>query len=478
LLCFELRRIRPAAGFLGFRLLGERGCGEEEDRKSGGDGGDSAMRWPVLVPICAVIVSSAAVWGAEPSGTATAVGAHPPLESRNWPFAGRATVRVEPASVAWGETFQLDCEVKCSGSATLYNPFLAEEHRLPAQIIISSMDGKVRRELLRRTDAAPANHPATTWLSTWGVSLGRRFTIRVGVTAEGADDSGIRTIDLPPGEYFVQAIYSYWICPARVWHLPLERRPADAKPEEPQPVGGLSAAQMERPLLVSEPVKVVVTSPSVPREQQQKPQPDAFPLRCELRPDSTQVVVGRPAKIEFRFTNESDQTLEVFEPLHALGKGPWRAAILAVLDADGNVIGDLFYRMAGKANRPTTTSWVWMPPGAFVATPYQFRAGILEGTRHFHAGNPLPPGKYFLELRIHDHALSGRPWDMGRIERLELAAILERLGRSLPAGEAQEDPVKDVPEGPTLNEWLWSLPGREVSRSQRVTLELLPRTGD
>jgi hypothetical protein len=64
---------------------------------------------------------------------------------------GEALMRVKPSTVALGESFNLECEIRCTGGAgDVWNGFLSEDVVLPAQVIIASADGKVRHELLQR----------------------------------------------------------------------------------------------------------------------------------------------------------------------------------------------------------------------------------------------------------------------------------------------------------------------------------------
>jgi hypothetical protein len=67
----------------------------------------------------------------------------------------------------------------------------------------------------------------------------------------------------------------------------------------------------------------------------------------------------------------------------------------------------------------------------------------------------LTVGKYSLELRAHAPVLSGMP-----------AFVTARKNRTSDANH------------PSYGEWRRSFPGPEICRSNRVELEILPRTGD
>jgi hypothetical protein len=394
----------------------------------------------VAVCVCLLIAGAACAETpvSQPAGALSA------KENTGWPFSGEAVVRVEPATVAQGDIVSVVCEVvRTGGAGPVYNPFLLENYKLPAQIVVTSADGRVRHELLSAGERDLDTE--TAWRNS-GLILGRRLTVSVddpdNTRTEGAGRG--KVIRLSPGDYYVQAIYSHWY--ASVWPDTLQPKagePPIANVHEPRAFRGWSEQDMDRPLLISKPVKFVVVTRAA-AEARVEPEADACPLHVELRPSSTRIIVGRKAEIEIRFVNQSDETLDVFDPTFSGFISGWSrgASVLAILDRDGNYIGDLLHRPSGSSDAPRKRNWVSLPPGGIIASKYRFTAGIVLGTQHWHLGNLLSPDKYFLELRVHERVLSS-PWD-----------------------------------GPNIRDWNRDFPGAEICRSQRVELELLPRTGD
>ena len=121
-----------------------------------------------------------------------------------------------------------------------------------------------------------------------------------------------------------------------------------------------------------------------------------------------------------------------------------------------------------------------MPGGAFVSQPFEFRIGTVDGFAHWHGGNMLPPGKYFLELRVYDHILI-RPWNLERVMRLYAEADMKAFGESVDPAFHDRPLPPDEPKEPvglSYDQWRRTLPGPEICRSNRVELEILPPTGD
>jgi hypothetical protein len=368
---------------------------------------------------------------------------------------GEAVVRIEPATVSVGEAFKLECEISCTGGATdVYNGFLSERYRLPAQIVITSADGTLRRELLRPSEDTPQRSDAAAWLLLRSSeSIGRELVVQVTKQPSVRRQSGVFAVDLPAGEYYIQAIYNHWLI-ANWLNSPgsAPRPPADGSEDEPRP-NVLLKSELDKPRAVSKPVKLVVTA-----ESQGSVSPlvaSACPLRFELRPAKSRVTVGRQAEIEVRMVNQSDKTIDVFNPL----LHPWffshhSAVDLAILRFDETYLGNLLDLEFGSSRTPTKRSWVKMPQGGTISSKFRFRAGTIPQT-DFRGDDLLPAGKYLLELRAREPILSSPP------------AILLHSNVS-----------KEILPHPTFLEWQRTFPGPEISRSKRVELEILPRTGD
>lgn len=174
------------------------------------------------------------------------------------------------------------------------------------------------------------------------------------------------------------------------------------------------------------------------------------PLGAELRPSRIDVAAGERAMVEVRFVNRSNKQIDVFNPKLNPLLSPWsRATVLAILRDDGTYVGDLLYRTGGSSTPPTRLDWQKLEPGEAITTSFTFWAGIVPNTTYFHTGNLLPPGKYFLEIRVHDRVLSRPPLFV--TESIELRSNLNH---------------------PTYSNWMLGFPGQEICRSNRVALEI------
>jgi len=390
-------------------------------------------------------------------------------------FHCEALIRVEPPVVARGGSFRVECEIR-GGVADIYNAFLCEDYKLPAQIVITSADGKLRRELLHSDPASRKNSAETTWLQLSG-TVGRELNLVISAPREGgrAPHPGVRTIDLPAGEYWVQAIYNNWLV-AHWPNGPLKSFSARSTPLPGDEAEERGTRSMDGPILVSEPVKLTVTA-----NQQLAARSEGSskcPLRIDLRLDDASPVIGRDVKGEVRLVNRSDTILEVYNPfLDDTLQDLNRAIVLDFSTFDGRHIGNLLRVDHTSFKGLTPRHWVTIPPGGVTSRTFTFRAGQVPRTA-FQVGSELPPGKYNLEARAFGQVVSGRP---SGIVRAQLGVLSERARKSLQTAiaDAERQDAADRAEGRiTIEEWERTFPGPEICRSNRVELEILPRTGD
>src|SRR4029453_5857271 len=121
-----------------------------------------------------------------------------------------------------------------------YNPFLSDRFKLPAQVVITSADGKTRYELLQTAEGPGKKSDFRCWPALGGRTIGRELIIEVAkANARPQVDARKRSIELPPGHYSVQAIYNHWLI-AHWINAPnsAEPRPADGTADEPRPHRG------------------------------------------------------------------------------------------------------------------------------------------------------------------------------------------------------------------------------------------------
>jgi hypothetical protein len=282
-----------------------------------------------------------------------------------------------------------------------------------------------------------------------------------------------RTLDLLPGDYYAQVVYDYRLV------MPFSRAGKTLAEDEvisriPERAKGYDAEiQARGPLLISEPVKFTVASPAdakVPL-QTQRTAPDGPPVAAEIKVLTPKVIVGRQAQLELRFVNVSGKTIDVSAPILS---GRDRASSLAIIAEDGTLIGDLFATPANSLE----AGWIALPPGGLLSRKFEFNAGFVWDTQYWNTDNLLPPGKYFLEWRIHHPLISGRPWDLLSGTKRQIAN--ERMRAGVLPGDldmlAKDFQSRLSPL--SRDQWRSTLPGPIICRSNRVELEILPRTGD
>jgi hypothetical protein len=387
-------------------------------------------------------------------------------------FACEAVVELRPAVVTVGSSFIIASELRSGSAMTVYNGFLWESYKLPAKIVIHSSDGSLRRELLRpRLDSKGAGPRA--WMPR-GLDAGRELIVNV--RPERPDPSPReRFLDLPPGKYVVQATYT---------HLALAGKPA------PNPETGAINPYMPNTFSRSEAdvTEILAVSDAVPLEIRQSPFNDnqaqtqlEAPLNVELSPRAISEKFGRRTKIRITIANRSDYMVDCGSPPFGCSLGHTYPVEIVVLKPDGTFAGDLLSRSHGSVRSMSPADWIRIPPGGTISSEFQFLAGRF----HDISIPDLVPGRYLVEVRVHGHLILGPPRDLRSITLESLSRTLEHSNPFWPFGtlggvKLIEEPAipPDDDRSPTYAEWQQTFPGPEICRSNRVELEILPRTGD
>jgi hypothetical protein len=178
-----------------------------------------------------------------------------------------------------------------------------------------------------------------------------------------------------------------------------------------------------------------------------KPQP----LSIQLSLREARIKLGRPVEVAVEIVSTSDRAMMIYDSSLSTLLTP-KSAVMALLDREERLVANMLEREHGSAVSPSALDWRILSPGRSVHSTFQFRAGRTPGVV-LKTGEELPVGKYFLELRLHERAISDPPFQVDK------------------SGKANDDPVK-------LKQWLQDFPGPEICRSNRVEFEILPRTGD
>jgi hypothetical protein len=389
---------------------------------------------PLLLALCAA-VCCASEENSSPRGTL------PPKEHTWSAFRCKASARPERRSIAPGQPLIVRCEIGCTGGAgEIYNGFLAPNKKCAAKIVITTADGITQRELpVQDQRADKERDSATTWLFLReGEGAGRR--VHVAINGNGDERHNLK---LAPGEYYVQAIYSYWLIPVRPRTLDaLSPEPTEA--DEPHPFPNWDKAKMDRPMAVSEPAKFVVLAEG----SSEQPLTSSDPITIELGPSPLRAQFGEKTAVRITMLNHTSKAVEVFDPLLNGLLWPRRAVTLDVTSKDGTFHGNLLFRDFGSSMHEGTKDWVTLPPGGLVSTTFAFKAGILLAGQ-----KELELGKYQLQLKARGHLVSGRP-DL------------------LIPGEAPDDTRT------SWREWRRTFPGPELCESEPIEFEIIPRVSE
>jgi hypothetical protein len=192
---------------------------------------------------------------------------------------------------------------------------------------------------------------------------------------------------------------------------------------------------MDQAIAISSPVRLVVTSTPQAMTYHER---SGCPLQIELHPSTLRDKPQQAQEIRIRFVNCSDETIDVFNPFLSGHLSGWSRGAIAVAasDRNGTFIKDLLDGDGGSSYTPTSNDWVLMPLGGMITSRRRIKAGLSTG------GFEASPGTYHLQVEAHGRILS---------------------------------PARNVSG---LAEWMIGFPGPEICRSNRVELEILPRTGD
>jgi hypothetical protein len=211
------------------------------------------------------------------------------------------------------------------------------------------------------------------------------------------------------------------------------------------------------------------------------------PISLHLTPETIRAKFGEPVEIRISIANRSDSAVEVYNPKLVWSFHSHRALMLAISSEDGDLIGDLLVKPGGPNVMLHEQAWTMFPPGETGDVKSKFQAG------HVHSvfdGPPdeLLPGKYILQLRAFGHLVCGRP-DLSSLEngfhsqiaRLFATDPLNPLFAPDPFNRSLRHKKEELvaPESrQSYFEWESDFPGPEICRSNRVELEILPRTGE
>jgi len=174
-------------------------------------------------------------------------------------------------------------------------------------------------------------------------------------------------------------------------------------------------------------------------------------LTVKLQPLQIKVKHGRTIDAVVRLENQSQSGLEIYNPFFEPRLMARQVAFdVIVLTTQGQHVTTLLPATGISVVTPQREDWIRLPPSCAIEA--QWRSNAIEGLRPI---SELAPGSYLLEARAHAPLISGPPAALSRPESID-----------------------DAIDDPTYIAWRQSFPGPEICRSNRVELEILPRTGD
>lgn len=362
---------------------------------------------------------------------------------------GEVLIDLEPSVVARGESFLVRAKVRFRDTSTpVYNPFLSEAFISPAVIIATSADG-MRRFTLLKSEKRSGNRLGKNepWVFLGGISsAGRQFCIHLDNTlASKTDtDSGCIHVDMPPGEYYLQAIYNHWLF-AHWSNAPGYAGPDSGSSDEPKARLGMSERRMREPIGVSPAVKLVVKESSSRKIEKALA---TSPISVQLELDKSRAVNGDRAVAKVSFISYSSGPLDLFAPYHDGHLGTFNGAIkLVILKNDGTLLGDIWSGSGASYTGPARRHWIRLPSGGIASTAFSFVAGKIPESSQT-PFTDLPAGEYKLQLRLHKHFIQGCPLN-------------------LPFGGG------NIEEAMTFDEWVRTFPGPEFVRTELKSFEIL-----
>jgi len=403
----------------------------------------------LLLLLCAIAVDRCR------SQDATSAKLLEPTIREKTPFAYEAFVHVLTPVVAPGGILIIRCEARGNADAShLYNPFLSERYRLPARVVITSRNGNMHYNVLRNLGTRTEKTDSCCWATLGGCFVGRELRIRV-AKPDAADRPDPRTLtaNLPPGEYYVQAVYNHWL----IAHWPnapesVESVALNQSADAPLPHAGWSPSQMEQSLAISAPGKFVVSgAPTIHSE----PAPATeLGMRIELGQPRLHRESPDPGvqtcEVAVRFTNEADGSQWVFNP-RLDDRLFWNkhAADLAVYTHDDAYIANALNSRFGRNKTPTRIDWIRVPPGGTFSSMCRFSTGHLISDGAAGPELRLPSGRFALKLSARQSMFAFPP------------TVVE-----------QTSDIAKLHADPAYRLWLGKFPGPIVNTSNRVEFDL------
>jgi len=204
-------------------------------------------------------------------------------------------------------------------------------------------------------------------------------------------------------------------------------------------------------------------------------------ISIEIGPPRIHTIIGRAVTLGVTIHNQSTKTIEVYDSTFERCLSWQRAVSLELSNDQGALPGNLLATFCGPNSPPSKTTWRDVPAGASGSANVSFYAGrvhLSESDTYEFA-----PGMYTLRLRAFGHLISGRPELSWQVRQLHAALGRKYANEDCPAWLRDWVLAPYLPETPHLEhgpqdygEWEKSFPGPEICESNRVELEILPRT--
>lgn len=341
------------------------------------------------------------------------------LETKIVPY-----VSITPNRVSSGGTIQVTVGIHREvGAKDVVNPFLWEEYYLPAELILQSLDGRIRLNLLRQNSHMHNNQAPDLYVPSLWTEIGREFTFQIQCDVEPSlsIDGTTRRLTLPEGEYFLQSKYTWWVFASLNFNsnfnsnigkpaCPGYRAPRlmpNTQWEDGIFVDFFPDEQMSQVCMQSARVPLTV----VDREQRPTvgpPENVDFPVRYTLTPDRLSGKLGDNVALHIVVSNNSSLTVDV--PFW--GSEGDLIHLVVSNRKQNEILGELWLpRSWVSPESVPRILWVRIPPGGFVKRVISTSLGRIyrEPDKFLSRPTFVHPGEYNVQLLVHRRAIDQRP---------------------------------------------------------------------
>jgi hypothetical protein len=353
----------------------------------------------------------------------------------------------------------VDVQFHCDGGyAHVYDPFFILGDPKRAQLRVFDTQGKYVGNALRAAECDDLGRGRWVYIQVQHVT-GRRLTIEAGErtfltpSSPPAKPEDARIDQLGVGKYLLQFV--------------MKGRYIDFREEtddEPRPRRGVdpdaeicysNVLEVEVLPRTRRQFEGAIARSGPPGEGLPDNSPHKAPFSAALAVENEAIKSGQDIEYSITLVNETDRSAPIMDLRRSFPMWAETTRLLA-LDSEGKALGDLLAnrKMMGNGSFIARTNWITIPPGGIYGVKDRVHARISP------LASDLPPATYGMQMAFLDRFASEHPY------------------AKLPPPESLPDGERDQRYVERLRRWRADYPGKVLFRSNRVELEILPRTGD